>query len=183
MTLDRPGRLPNSKNRNSGILYFGYIIPIAPILATQIFSSWQSDALKNVSHYLTHNEEMKRLRTFLDTVSTNEESLFHDKEEIDDDDEYNSNHDSSTHSDTHIEVDIDSSNENDFYVGRDKITTWKKEKFRTNVRVSAKNIKMKHPGNTAISRDVSTPLESSDEMVKDLVNCTNIYIASISDRF
>ncbi|GBN79319.1 hypothetical protein AVEN_11699-1 [Araneus ventricosus] len=91
-----------------------------------------------MARYLTYDEEMKRLRTLLDTVSTEEESLFEDEEEIDDDEEYNSNHHSSTDGDTDIEVDIDSSNENDFYVGRDKITTWKKEKFRTNIRVSAK---------------------------------------------
>ncbi|GBN06546.1 hypothetical protein AVEN_212775-1 [Araneus ventricosus] len=47
---------------------------------------------------------------------------------------------------------------------------------------------MKLPRNIANSRYVSTPLESwkllmSDEMVQDLVNCTNINIASISDRF
>ncbi|GBL94206.1 hypothetical protein AVEN_163526-1 [Araneus ventricosus] len=77
--------------------------------------------------YFTYDEEMKCLRTLLDTVSMDEESLFDDEEEIDDDEEYNSNHDSSTDSDTDIEVDIDSSNENDFYVGRDKITTWKKK--------------------------------------------------------
>lgn len=142
-----------------------------------------------MARYLTYDEEMQRLRTLIDTVSTDEESLFDDEEEeCENDEEYNSNHDSSTDSDTNIEVDIDSSNENDFYIGRDKKTTWKKEKFRTNVRVSAKNIITKLPGNTAISRDVSTPLESwkllmSDEMMKDLVNCTNIYIASISDRF
>ncbi|GBM62436.1 hypothetical protein AVEN_180847-1 [Araneus ventricosus] len=47
---------------------------------------------------------------------------------------------------------------------------------------------MRLPRNAAISRNVSTPLESwkllmSVEMVKDLVSCTNIYIASISYRF
>ncbi|GBL91939.1 hypothetical protein AVEN_172835-1 [Araneus ventricosus] len=81
------------------------------------FPSWQSDVLKNIARYLTYDEEMKRLRTLLDTVSMEEESLFDDEEEIDDDDEYSSNHDSSTDSDTDIEVDIDSPNENDFYVG------------------------------------------------------------------
>ncbi|GBL96421.1 hypothetical protein AVEN_43733-1 [Araneus ventricosus] len=80
--------------------------------------------LANMARNLTYAEEMKRLRTLLDTVSTDEESLFDDEEEIDDDEEYNSNHDPSTDGDTDIEVDIDSSNENDFYVGRDKITTW-----------------------------------------------------------
>ncbi|GBM56538.1 hypothetical protein AVEN_38694-1 [Araneus ventricosus] len=115
--------------------------------------------LANMVIYLTYGEEMKSLRTLLDTVLKDEESLFDDEEEHDDDEEYNSNHDASTDCDTDIEVDINKSNENYFYVGRDKMT-WKKEKFRTNVRVSAKNIIMKLPGNTAISKDVSTPLES-----------------------
>ncbi|GBN85773.1 hypothetical protein AVEN_184132-1 [Araneus ventricosus] len=101
---------------------------------------------------------MKRLRTLFDTASSDEESLFEDEEEIDDDEEYNSNHDSSTDSGTDIEVHIDSSNENDFYIGREKITTWKKKKFQTNVRVFTKNIIMKLTGKTAISRDLSTPL-------------------------
>ncbi|GBM56190.1 hypothetical protein AVEN_35175-1 [Araneus ventricosus] len=47
--------------------------------------------LTNMARYLTYDEEMKSLRTFLDTVSTNEESLFDVKEEIDDDEE-NNNH-------------------------------------------------------------------------------------------
>ncbi|GBN64784.1 hypothetical protein AVEN_246347-1 [Araneus ventricosus] len=135
MTWDRPGRQAHSKNRNSGILCFGYIVPI---LATPIFSFMAVRRLKNMACYLMYDEEMKHLRTLLDTVSTDEESLFDDKEEIDDDEEYNSNHDSSTDSDADIEVDIDLSNENDFYVGQDKITTWKKKKFRTNIQVSEK---------------------------------------------
>ncbi|GBL83145.1 hypothetical protein AVEN_165356-1 [Araneus ventricosus] len=56
--------------------------------------------LENMAHYLMYDEEMKRLRTLLDAVSTDEESLFHGGEEID---EYNSNHDSSTNCDTDIE--------------------------------------------------------------------------------
>ncbi|GBN65087.1 hypothetical protein AVEN_150595-1 [Araneus ventricosus] len=128
MTWDRPGRQAHSKNRNSGILCFWYIMPIVPILATQIFSFMAVRRLKNMACYLMYDVEMKHLRTLLDTVSTDEECLF-DEEEIDDDEEYNSNHDSSTDSDTDIEVDIDLSNENDFYVGQDKITTWEKREI------------------------------------------------------
>ncbi|GBL58738.1 hypothetical protein AVEN_239007-1, partial [Araneus ventricosus] len=172
MTVDELSRQANSKNRNSGILCFEYIIPITPILAAEIFSIMVGRRLANMARYLAYDEEMKRLRILLDTVLTDEESLF-DDEEIDDDEEYNSNHDSSTDGDTDIEVDIDLSNENDFSVGQDKITTWKKEKFRTNVRVSVKHIIMKLPGNTTISRDVRILLESwkllmSDEMVKHI---------------
>ncbi|GBL93801.1 hypothetical protein AVEN_153579-1 [Araneus ventricosus] len=128
MTLDGSGRQANSKNRNSGILCFRYIIPIAPILVTQIFSVMAVRRLENMARYLTYDEEMKHLRTLLDTVLTDEESLFDDEEETDD--EYNSTHDS-TDGDTDIEIDIDLSNENYFYVGQDKITR-EKEKFRTN---------------------------------------------------
>lgn len=119
MTLDGSGRQADSKNRNSGILCFGYIIPSAPILASQIFSATAVRRLANMARNLTYDEEMERLRNLIDTVSTDEESLFDDEEEFDDE-EYNSNHDSSTDGDTDIEVDIDLSKENDFYVGRDK---------------------------------------------------------------
>ncbi|GBN64619.1 hypothetical protein AVEN_156681-1, partial [Araneus ventricosus] len=44
--------------------------------------------LTNIARYLTYDEEIKRLRTLLDTVSTDEKSLFDDEEEIDDDEEY-----------------------------------------------------------------------------------------------
>lgn len=67
----------------------------------------------------------------LDTASMDEKYLFDAKEEINDDKECNSNGDSLTDSYTDMDVDIHSSNESDFYVGRGKITTNKKEKFWT----------------------------------------------------
>ncbi|GBO07849.1 hypothetical protein AVEN_90105-1 [Araneus ventricosus] len=71
--------------------------------------------LTSMARYLMYDKKMKHLRTLLDIVSTDEESLFDNEEEIDydeeslfdDDEEYNSNLDSSTDSDTGIEVDLD----------------------------------------------------------------------------
>lgn len=140
-----------------------------------------------MARYISYDEEMRRLRNLLETVSSDEESFSEEDEEVEDA-ECNSNHNSSTENDSEIESEnevLDSSKE--FYIGKDG-TKWNKSKYRTNVRTAAKNIIMKLPGNTSYSKDVTTPLDSwllifDKDMIKIIVDSTNIYIDSIREQF
>lgn len=138
-----------------------------------------------MARFRNYNEETQYLRHLLDTVSSNEES-FSEDEELDDI-EYNSNHDSASEFDSDSEHD-DVKYNNNCFIGRDKETVWRKEKFRPNIRVSSKNIITKLPGNTCISKDVTSVIEAwnlliSPELIQTLVKCTNIFIKAIKDCF
>ncbi|GBM62435.1 hypothetical protein AVEN_180846-1 [Araneus ventricosus] len=81
------------------------LYPLRPSLPLRFSRHDSQTSCKSgtLSHVRRRNEG---LRTSLDTVSTDEESLFDDEEEIGHDEEYNNNPDSSTDGDTDIEVDI-----------------------------------------------------------------------------
>ncbi|GBN51436.1 PiggyBac transposable element-derived protein 4 [Araneus ventricosus] len=145
-----------------------------------------------MARYRTFDEEMQHLRNLLDTVSSDEENLEEDNDfpenEEPDDEEYFSNHDSSTEIESDSENDVSDSSTDDYFIGRDNATKWNKEKFRANVRISAKNIVSKLPGNTPFSKNVTSPVDAwnlliSYDMMKKLVQWTNIFIDSIRERF
>lgn len=131
-----------------------------------------------------YKDEMLRLQKLLEDVSTGESSLEENEEESDN--EIFSSHD------TNSECDIDSEDENEnainCFIGKDKKTKWLKEKPKSNVRTPAHNIVTKLPGNIGEAKNILTPSESwelliNEKMIRNVVNCTNIYITSISDNF
>ena len=140
-----------------------------------------------MARFRNYEEETKYLRHLLDTVSSEEDSFSEDDEETDDV-EFNSNHDSASEIDS-VSDDNDSDyDDNSHFIGKDKETVWKKEKFRPNVRVSSKNIIINLPGNTSVSKDVTSVIEAwklliSPEMIQNLVKYTNVFIQSIKDHF
>ena len=99
-----------------------------------------------MSHFLTYKEEMKRLEKLLAEVSTDEESVNEENEEIVDE-EYFSDHQS------HSEEEVDSSIESDccepweYYLRRDSLTEWNKKESRKNMGKLAHNIIIKLPIN------------------------------------
>lgn len=133
-----------------------------------------------MSRYLSYKDEMKRLEKLLAEVSTDEESINEEDEEIFDEEGF-SDHNSNS------EEDFDSSNESDisesvdYYVGKDKITKWSKIEPRLNVRTLAHNIVTKLPGNVGNAKELSSPLDSwllliDKNIISAIVDCTNIYI-------
>ena len=104
---------------------------------------------------------MNRLEKLLAEVSTDEELLNEENEEIVDE-EYFSDHQS------HSEEELDSSNESDccepceYYLGRDSLTKWYKKETRKYVRKLAHNIVIKLPGNYCTLKNVSSPFEFSN---------------------
>lgn len=187
MTLDGQDWQRNSINRYFGIAPNGYAIPCACIPVTVLRRVACVNDFLEMARYRSYDEEMQHLRNLLDTVSSDEE-IFNEDDEEPDDEEYNSNHDSSTENESDEEFEDADSNENDYFLGRDNVTMWNKQKPRSNVRVSAKNIITKLPGNTCVSKGVTSPLEAwnlliSPELIRNLVKCTNIFIESVKERF
>ncbi|KAG8222276.1 hypothetical protein J437_LFUL014577 [Ladona fulva] len=83
------------------------------------------------------------------------------------------------------DVDVDDSGREVFY-GRDKMTMWYKKPFRQSVRRGAENVFQKFQKLNSYSRNVQTPLESWRLLftfIDEIVECTNIYIRTIEDRF
>lgn len=137
-----------------------------------------------MARYLSYDEENEYLRQLIETVSSDDEPISDDSL-ASEDEEYCSNHDSSSEIDTE---EYESTQTTGFYIGKDKVTKWQKEKYRQNVRKPSKNIISKLPGNTAYSRDVASPLDAwnllfDSTMLNMMVQYTNIYIDSIQDRF
>lgn len=94
--------------------------------------------------YSSYDEEMSHLRNLPDTVipaeySIEEDNEFSDKEEQVNEDYY-SDHDSSTEIEPHLESHVSDSNINVCFIESVNTRKWNKEKFRANVRHSAKNV-------------------------------------------
>ncbi|KFM60418.1 PiggyBac transposable element-derived protein 4, partial [Stegodyphus mimosarum] len=139
-----------------------------------------------MTRYLNYDDENEYFRHLIETVSSDDEPIFDDSV-ASEDEEYCSNHDSSTEIETETE-DESSLSTTDFYIGKDKVTKWQNEKYRQNVRTPSRNIISKLPGNTAYSRDVASSVDAwnvlfDSNMLNMIVKCTNIYIESIQDRF
>ncbi|CAH2085795.1 unnamed protein product [Euphydryas editha] len=76
-----------------------------------------------------------------------------------------------------------------YYTGKDGVTKWQKEQYRSNVRSRAENIITNLPGPKSVARNKMSPLQCfelfiTDEMIDEIVNCTNekISMQTISDH-
>lgn len=103
-----------------------------------------------------------------------------------------SEHDSSTEQEASenelSEEEEIATNEDDYYVGKDGITKWRKNKFPANVRTRSCNIITHLPGPKCEARDRKNEIEIfalffDDNMLRTIVTCTNIYIDKIRGNF
>nr|XP_015905033.2 uncharacterized protein LOC107437514 [Parasteatoda tepidariorum] len=139
-----------------------------------------------MTRYMNYDEENEYFRHLIETVSSDDEAIS-DESVASEDDEYCSNHDSSSEIETETE-DESSLSATDFYIGKDKVTKWLKKKYSQSVRKPARNIISKLPGNTAYSKHVASPVDAwnvlfDSKMLNMMVENTNIYIESIQERF
>lgn len=132
-----------------------------------------------------YEEEMDRLRMLLDTVETSDEEIDSASENEIDYESY-----SSHNSDSEFEADnksCESNQEKECYIGKNK-TIWKKDKPNQKVRTSSCNVIIHLPGLKPIASGITEPIESwelffDSIVMKNIVDCTNIFIDKVSENF
>ena len=132
-----------------------------------------------------YEKEMERLRWLLDTVETSDEEIDSASEDEIDYQIYSS-HDSDSEFEA-ANISCESDQENDIYVRKDK-TVWKKDKPNAKVRTSSCNIIIHLPGLKSVASGITEPVESwelffDSNVIKNIVDCTNIFIDKISANF
>lgn len=136
---------------------------------------------------------------WLEEMSSGEESPI-DEDEEDEEKEYEDIVEKSDHeTDSELEVasegnersseNTDSEQTNDnFYVGKDKITRWKKSCGNLQVRVRAHNIIKYLPGPKVEARNALSAIDCIkpfmfDDVIKIIVGSTNVYIENVKHKF
>lgn len=135
---------------------------------------------------LTYEQEMKRLQEMLEVVSSDEENIEEELEDSDDEDLFSDHQSESSEECDSSEDDV--CDQTDFFIGKDKTTKWHKEPFRVQKRRAPQNIIRKLPGNTQLSKNVTSPIDAwrlifDDSIIEMVLECTNIYIEKICGNF
>lgn len=139
---------------------------------------------------MNYEKETERLLRLYEEVSTESEN-----EEYDDEEEVDRIETRSDDSDTEQEFDeSEQENSNRFtyreptYIGKDRITKWRKHSGPRNVRTRKQNIIKILPGVKAAVRDMKSPIDIwtfffDENMLENIVSYTNIKIQSLSENF
>lgn len=141
----------------------------------ELFNPQNPDDLAAIHELLFNEEDVLENEDNGDESDTDAEDIVEERQE-----------------DSDSEQEGDSSEEDecctDVCLGKDKITKWSKKKPNTRVKRASHNVLMHLPGVIGEARNASSPLECwkcimSEEMIKMIVNYTNIFIESIRNRF
>jgi hypothetical protein len=125
------------------------------------------------------NEDMESLNDSCSDDSENDDNTI----SVERHDEENYESDKSTEN-TGDESEPDDEGENEYYLGKDKITKWKKNPPPRNIRTAHCNIITHLPGVKPHARNAKTIIESwslffSDNVIQEIVTYTNIYLTKI----
>lgn len=125
------------------------------------------------------NEDMESLNDSCSDDSENDDNTVSVERHI----EENYESDESTEN-TGDESEPDDEGENEYYLGKDKITKWKKNPPPRNTRTAHCNIITHLPGVKPHARNAKTIIESwslffPDNVIQEIVTCTNIYLTKI----
>ncbi|CAI6359412.1 unnamed protein product [Macrosiphum euphorbiae] len=125
------------------------------------------------------NEDMESLNDSCSDDSENDENTIsverHNQENYESDEPTEN---------TSEESEPDDEGENEYYLGKDKITKWKKNPPPRNTRTAHCNIITHLPGVKPHARNAKTIIESwslffPDNVIQEIVTCTNIYLTKI----
>lgn len=135
--------------------------------------------------------EQNRLTSMLEEVLSDEEDnvAVDSDASIDEDHLQESDHNSVSEQDaSSIESSEDEGQDERTYLGKDKVTKWFNVKGRTAVRTRSHNIVTEAPGPKGMAQSCKSPSECfelfiTDDMIREITTCTNLYIDKISQKY
>jgi len=141
---------------------------------------------------MTSEKELEKIRQLLQEVSDDDCNIFDDSSDSELDicePVYrNSDTEPSDISDTEKSTSSDDEDDDQFMIGKDKKTKWRKSVVTKNVRTRIQNIVIHLPGPKFIAKQMKSPLDCFNLLVNDVIlnlitDCTNIYIRKVQYKY
>lgn len=141
---------------------------------------------------MTSEKELEKIRQLLQEVSDDDCNIFDDSSNSESDicePAYrNSDTEPSDISDTEKSTSSDDEDDEQFMIGKDKKTKWRKSVITKNVRTRVQNIVIHLPGPKFIAKQMKSPLDCFNLLVNDVIlnlitDCTNIYIRKVQYKY